>query len=70
MNNPPDILVLEGFPDSRRVKIARCVKGLRQIDVAVQAGVPVGMVSFIERGWRIPSKTRAKILAIVGLADE
>ena len=62
-----DILILRDLSDGRRVKVARAIQALRQIDVASRARVPVGMVSFIERGWLIPPTTRRAIFQVLGL---
>ena len=48
MNESTDILLTD-ITDGYRVKVARAVKPLRQIDLAVRAGVEVGMVSYFER---------------------
>jgi transcriptional regulator with XRE-family HTH domain len=65
---PTDFILLEeNLSDARRVKIARTIKGLRQTDVAYLAQCSVGLVSWIERGWRIPRKTRRDIFNILDL---
>lgn len=65
-----DVLILEGLTDARRVRIARAVKGFRQIDVAVHACVSVAMVSFLERGFRIPAAQHEAIFRVLGLQVE
>jgi transcriptional regulator with XRE-family HTH domain len=65
-----DVLILEGMTDGRRVKVARAVKGWRQIDLAVHAGVSVGMISALESGFSIPTATRKKIFDVLGLTHD
>ena len=63
----PDVLFLEDMCDPRRVKVGRAVKGWTQAECAVYASVPQSMVSFIERGFRIPKDRRRAIFQVLGL---
>ena len=65
-----DILILENESDADRVRVARAVKHLRQVDVAVLAGVPVALVSALERGWTINRRRRRAVFAVLGLEAE
>ena len=62
-----DVLFLDNMTDSQRVKVGRAVKGWTQAQCAVYAGVPQSMVSFIERGFRIPKARRRAIFQVLGL---
>ena len=67
MKDATHVLLLGDLPEGRRVKVARIVQDLRQVDVAAHANVSVNLVGALERGWRVNEKARRAILAVVGL---
>lgn len=62
-----DVLFLSDMSDAQRVKVGRAVKGWTQAQTAVYADVPQSMVSYIERGFRIPKARRRAIFEVLGL---
>ena len=62
-----DVLILRDEPDSRRVKAGRYLKGWSQTALATHAGVAVRWVSYLERGFKIPTSRRRAIFEALGL---
>ena len=62
-----DVLILADMSDAQLARVGRAVKGWTQAQCAVYAGVPQSMVSYIERGFRIPSSRRRAIFQALGL---
>jgi transcriptional regulator with XRE-family HTH domain len=64
-----DVFILTGVSPGQQAKLARIAKGLRQIDVASQAGVTTQEVIRLEKDSYVLPTRRQKILAVLGLVD-
>ena len=59
------------LPLGRRLKVVRIAKGLRQLDVAREAGLPPTTLSLIESDYKIPRSYELEaILKALGLTRQ
>lgn len=70
MQKPKDILVLTDISEGTKIRLIRLAKGLRQIDLASQAGVqPIDITRLEHDRYVLPTR-RKRILAALGLLDD
>jgi len=60
----PAAITLDPVAIGRRLRVTRCKRGWRQVDLANASGVNAGVIGAIEVGLRVPSRDAAIGLAV------